>query len=429
MDMTRDVSRHRQAVPIGQGVHWIGALDPGLRTFDIILHTDYGTTYNSYLVRGRDGVAVIDTVKAECADEFFARLESIADYDEIRAIVLNHLEPDHSGALPELIQRAPQAPLYLSPRGVGLIKGLFKVGAEEALPLKPVRTGDSLSLGDRTLRFLSTPFLHWPDTQCTYLVGESVLFTGDLFGCHLCDGRLFDDLLGDFSDQVDHYFAHIMRPFKQHVGPALDLIDPLPVRVIAPAHGPVLRDRPRRYLDRYRVLAAIDGGVGASPDAPRSLAIFFVSAYGNTARMAEAIGEGAARQPGVRVRIHDLSGAEAISFLAEIEAADAILLGSPTINADAVKPIWDLLASLAVIDVRGKVGGAFGSYGWSGEAVRLIEERLRGLKLRVPVAGLRIKLIPDEEELNACRELGAKVAGLLTGASETEPVVEMADLG
>ena len=241
-----------RAVEIAERVHWIGALDPGLRSFDIILKTANGTSYNAYLVRGSDGVAVVDTVKREFAEVFFRRLESVARYDEIRHIVLNHLEPDHTGALPELMRRAPKARVYISRRAQSMLKALLK---RDEFEFTPVVTGDRLSLGDRELAFLNTPFLHWPDTQCTWLADQGLLFSGDLFGCHFCDGRLFNDRVGDFRFSFEYYYAHIMRPFKAHVLEALELIDPLGPRFIAPAHGPLLRDAPGRYLERYRALS------------------------------------------------------------------------------------------------------------------------------------------------------------------------------
>jgi flavorubredoxin len=425
--MARDIADQARAVEVAPGVHWIGALDPGLRTFDIILRTANGTTYNSYLVRGKEGVAVIDTVKAEFAEDFFARLESVARYDEIRVIVLNHLEPDHTGALPELMRRAPQAQLYISKRATAMLKALLKPSDDRPLVYKTVATGDEVSLGGRTLRFLHTPFLHWPDTQCTWLVEEGVLFSGDVFGCHHCDARLFNDLCGDFRFAFDYYYAHIMRPFKSYVVDALKLIEPLPIKLIAPTHGPVLRDRPRRYVTRYRELSTPSLAERIDQD-ERSLIIFYMSAYGSTARMAEAIRAGVEAESGIRVSLYDLEGGEIQPFVDLIESADALVLGSPTINGDAAKPIWDLLSSLAVIDLKGKLGAAFGSYGWTGEAVKMIEDRLRGLKLRVPVAGLRVKLIPTDEELEECRDFGRALAGALV-RGEQGRVIDFADLG
>jgi flavorubredoxin len=413
--------RSEGAVEIAPDVHWIGALDPMLRSFDMILRTANGTTYNAYAVRGSAGVAIVDTVKAEFSEDFFRRLESIARYDELRVIILNHLEPDHTGALPELMRRAPQARLIISKRAPAMLKALLKPTSlkpgDEDLDYDTANTGDEVSLGERRLRFLHTPFLHWPDTQCTYLVEEQILFSGDVFGCHYCDDRLFNDKVGDFRFSFDYYYAHIMRPFKAHVMDALKLIEPLPLKLVAPTHGPILRDRPRRYVSRYRELST--GGESFETDlangsSHRSLIVFYMSAYGSTARMAEAVCAGAESVDGVRVSLYDLEGGETEPFVDLIERADALAFGSPTVNGDAVKPIWDLLSSLAVVDLRGKIGAAFGSYGWSGEAVPMVEDRMRGLKMRVPVAGLRVKLIPTVDELTESREFGKRLALAVT---------------
>ncbi len=412
-----------QAVKLSERVHWIGALDPSLRTFDIILKTANGTSYNAYVVRGSTGVAIIDTVKESFADDFFARLESVARYEEITVIVLNHLEPDHTGALPELMRRAPQAQLYISQKAQSMLKALLK---QDEFDFTPVFTGDKVSLGDLTLEFFHTPYLHWPDTQCTYLIEEKTLFSGDVFGCHFCDTRLFNDEVGDFRFSFEYYYAHIMRPFKEYVNRALALLEPLPLNKILPAHGPLLRDQPQRYVQRYRQLSspALQSEISAGE---KTLLIFYISSYGNTRRMAEAVYEGAMSVEQVRVSLYDLEGSEIAPFVDLIEGADGILFGTPTINGDAVKPVWDLLSSLAVINLKSKLGGVFGSYGWTGEGVKMVEDRLRGLKLRVPIPGIRIKLIPTEEEIEICREFGHDMAQDLMGLRQPK-VIDMADL-
>jgi flavorubredoxin len=413
----------KEPVPISPRVHWVGALDPTLRSFDIILKSANGTSYNAYVVRGSAGVAVVDTVKEQFAGDFFARLEKVARYDEIKAIVLNHLEPDHTGALPELMERCPNARLYISFKAQMMLKALLK---RETMEFTTVNTGYSIDLGDRTLEFLHTPYLHWPDTQCTYLKEEKLLFSGDVFGCHFCDARLFNDKAGDFRFSFEYYYAHIMRPFKDYVVQALELIEPLELQCIAPAHGPILRDRPRAYVQRYRELATPRLKSEVAPN-EKTLLIFYISSYGNTARMAEAIYAAAQKVEGVRASLYDLEGGETETFADLLEEADGFVLGSPTINGDAVKPIWDLLSSLTVIDIKGKIGAAFGSYGWSGEAVRMIEDRLRGLKLRVPVQGLRVKLIPTLEEIEDCRKFGHDLAEELVGRRPAR-VIDMSDL-
>ena len=423
IDIHQNSGKH-SAVALSERVHWIGALDPNLRTFDIILKTANGTTYNSYLIRGSEGVAIIDTVKENFAEEFFTRLESVADYAEINVIVLNHLEPDHTGALPELMRRAPDAQLYISVKAQSMLKALLK--RDDELNFTPVNTGDQVSLGDRTLEFLHTPYLHWPDTQCTYLPEEKTLFSGDVFGCHFCDTRLFNDQVGDFRFSFEYYYAHIMRPFKEYVIRALALIEPLQPELIAPTHGPILRDRPMRYVERYHQLSKPALALENQSD-EKSLLIFYISSYGNTRRMAESIYAGAMSITGVRVSLYDLEGGEVSPFVDLIEDADGLLLGTPTINGDSVKPVWDLLSSLAVVNLKNKLGGVFGSYGWTGEAVRLVEDRLRGLKLRVPVQGLRVKLIPTEEELADCHRFGRELSEELMGLRKPK-VIDFADL-
>lgn len=412
-----------KAVALSERVFWIGALDPDLRTFDIILKTANGTTYNAYLIRGSEGVAIIDTVKEGFADDFFAKLESVADYSEIKVIVLNHLEPDHTGALPELMRRAPQAQLYISQKAQSMLKALLK---QDQLNFTPVLTGDKVSLGDCRLEFLHTPYLHWPDTQCTYLPEEKTLFSGDVFGCHFCDNRLFNDEVGDFRFSFEYYYAHIMRPFKDYVIRALELIHPLQPQLIAPTHGPILRDNPMRYIQRYHELSQPPFAREHNPN-EKTLLIFYISSYGNTRRMAEAIYSGAMEISGVKVSLYDLEGGEVAPFVDLIEDADGILFGTPTINGDAVKPIWDLLSSLAVVNLKNKLGGVFGSYGWTGEAVRLVEDRLRGLKLRVPLQGMRVKLIPTDEELTECHAFGRNQAEELMGLRKAK-VIDFADL-
>lgn len=418
-----------QALCIAPGIHWLGALDPAMRQFDIILKTANGTTYNAYCVRGSAGVAIIDTVKEGFSAGFFARLESVARYDEICAVVLNHLEPDHSGALPELMRRAPQAQLYISPKAMPTLRGVLKGELDPQRILTTLdEAGESrvIDLGDRSLRFLQTPYLHWLDTQCTWLAEDGILFSGDVFGCHFCDERLFNDKVGDFRFSFDYYYQHIMRPFREYVLQALDIIEPLPLRLIAPAHGPVLRESPGDYVRRYRQLATPLLHREAGDE--KTLLIFYVSAYGATERMAQAMREGAETIEGVRVSLFDIAGGEVAPFVDLIEEADGLAFGSPTLNGDAVKPIWDLLSSLTLVNVKNKLGAAFGSYGWSGEAIGLIEDRLRGLKLRVPLKGVRLKLLPTADELVACRDFGHDFALHLCGRAERR-VLDISELG
>lgn len=395
---------------LSPSVHFIGAFDPMIRTFDIIMKTANGSSYNSYIVRGSEGVCVMDTVKKQFAGEFFERLETLCDYGEIRYIVLHHLEPDHSGALEALMARAPQAKLVISGRAVMMLKGVIKadVAYEIAGSLKQI------SLGDKTIEFLSTPFLHWPDTMSSYLHEEKILFSGDVFGSHYYDERLFDDRVGDFSYAFKYYYDHIMRPFKQYVLQALKLYRRFEIDTIAPLHGPVLRTNPQFYIDKYAAWSS-EAKFRKHEFGKKMLSVFYMSSYDNTMRMAEKITEGADSVEGIVASMYDLASLEERNMIDLLEESDAIIIGSPTINGDAVKPAWDLLACMAYLESAGKIGASFGSYGWTGEAPEMLHDRMRWLKFRLPAEPLKVKLIPTEEELDACFAFGLEIAEVTMG--------------
>jgi flavorubredoxin len=385
-------------IEIKEDIYWIGVLDPGLRLFDILFPTEAGTTYNAYLVRG-EKVAVVDTAKGRCYDQFLSHLTSLVAPEDVAYVVCNHMEPDHSGSLAAFLEEAENAQVVVSRTGEHYVRNILNADVN---PLK-MGDGDVLDLGGKTLRFVSAPFLHWPDTMFTYAVEEKVLFPCDVFGSHFCDDRMFDDLVGDFSEQFEYYYQGIMRPFKDKMLEAIAKIRDLDIDVIAPSHGPILRSDPWKYVEQYVEWSTPVSATG------KKVLVFYASAHGNTKMMAEEVAKGAAID-GVEVEVFDLTETDPGEVLDDIEAADALIVGSATINGDAVKPVWDLLSSLATIRLRGKVGGAFGSYGWSGEAVGMVEDRLKSLKFKVPEPGLRFTLVPTAEELQACREFGARIA-------------------
>ncbi len=395
---------------ISDSVHFTGAFDPMIRTFDIIMKTANGSSYNSYLIRGSEGVCVMDTVKKEFSDDFFKRLELLCEYDEISYIVLHHLEPDHSGALEELMQRAPQAKLVISGRAVMMLKALLKKDIEFEI----ANTGKTISLGDKTIEFLSTPFLHWPDTMSSYLHEEKILFSGDVFGSHYYDERLFDDEVGDFSYAFKYYYQHIMRPFRQYVKQALKLYAKFDIDVIAPLHGPVLRTDPQKYIDKYAQWSE-DSKAHKNIKGKKILSVFYMSSYDNTLAMAEKITQGADSVAGIIASMYDLASLEEQNMIDLLEESDAIILGSPTINGDAVKPAWDLLSCMPYLENVGKIGATFGSYGWTGEAPDMLRDRMQWLKFRLPVSPMKIKLIPTEEELIKCENFGREIAEITMG--------------
>ncbi len=386
------------ALRIADGVYWVGVLNANLRWFDVVVPTEHGTTYNSYLILD-DKVALIDTSHPDFTELFLEKVSSLVDPRKIDYIIVHHAEMDHSGALADLLERAPEAEVVSSKAGIRYLQQV----TNREFKARVVGDGDELQLGRRTLRFIAAPFWHWPETFFTYDVEDRILFPCDGFASHYADERMFDDRVEDFTEDFRIYYDHIMRVNKSRIWQAVKKVQELDVRIIAPSHGPILRERAQWAIERYAEWSKPVEKTG------KHVLIFYVAAYGNTARMADAIAAGL-REEEVEASLYDAKGLDAVALFDDIEAADGLLFGSPTFNGDAVKPIWDVLYWLSFVEVKGKKAGAFGSYGWSGEAVKLIEERLQTLKLKVPVPGLKTLLVPSEQELERCREFGREFA-------------------
>jgi flavorubredoxin len=385
---------------IKNDVYWIGALHPDLSVFDIIMATKNGTTYNSYLIKDEKTV-IIDTVKEKFAEQYVAHIATLIDVKKIDYIIMQHSEPDHSGSLLALLDAAPHAKVVCAKSAVRYIENITNT----ALDIQPVSNKDILAIGSRSLQFLTTPYCHWPDTMMTYLIEEKILFPCDIMGSHFCDSRMFGDLVTrDFWPDFRYYFDCIMRPYKKNVGNAIQKAKKLSIEIIAPSHGPILRTNASQYIDAYEEWSR-------SPVAndPPKILIYFASAYGYTDMMAKKIAEGA-RSKGMQVDVFDACELDVQKHIHLIEEADAVLVGSPTINNNVVKPVWDVLNAMITIDVKGKIAASFGSYGWSGEAVEQLDGRLKAMKFKVPYEGLRAVLAPDKDELQACFDFGVKIA-------------------
>jgi len=392
-------------VLIKPDVYWIGALHPDLRIFDIIMQTKNGTTYNSYLVKG-EKIAVIDTVKDKFTQPYLEHIASLTDFSRIAYIVVQHTEMDHSGSLAALLDKAPQAEVICSKPAAKYVQNVLN----RPVSIRAVENGESIDLGGKRLQFIPAPFIHWPDTLITWQPEQGVLFTCDLFGAHFCDSHLFsDEITRDSWSEFEHYFQTIMRPFKKMVRNNLKKIAELPFDMIAPSHGPILRQDLPRFITAYEKWSE-----PLQANDPRQLLIYYASAYGNTERMAAEIARGA-KDAGVSVKVYDTMEINLAAHLDRIEAADGIAVGSPTINGDAVKPVWDLLGSLTTLDLKGKIGASFGSMGWSGEAVSFLDQRLNQLKFQVPLPGLKATLVPGPDELRQCYEFGTALARTMQG--------------
>ncbi|TDT50953.1 FprA family A-type flavoprotein [Fonticella tunisiensis] len=390
------------SVEIKKDVYWVGVRDPELRVFDIIMRTDKGTTYNSYLIVD-EKVVLIDTVKEGFSKEFISNIKSVIGDRKIDYIVVNHTEPDHSGAMKVILEEYGDAVIYGSRSALNNIKEItnrdFK-GVE-------VKHNDELNIGRRTLKFVSAPLLHWPDTIFTYVEHDKVLFSGDVFGCHYCDddpSKIFNDEVGDFSHELRYYYDVIMGPFKKKVLEAIEKIKQLDIDVICTTHGPILREKPWKYVDLYEEWSRVVLETGKE----RRALVVYVSSYGYTREVAHEIAEGI-KETGAEALVYDITEHKISDLVDKLEKSKALAIGSPTINQDAVKPAWDFLSEVSPIVNRGKLAVAFGSYGWSGESVQLLTDRLKGLKFKVIEPGLKINFRPSDEEMKKARELGRQI--------------------
>ena len=394
-----------QSQEITRDVFWVGVRHADLKIFDELFPTHNGTTYNSYVVRGEQKTALIDTVKAPFTDEFFARVEEVLGLDQIDLVVINHTEPDHSGALARLLEKRPDLPVYCTRPAQNFLTQLMN-GPFNA---HVVSDGEEIDLGGRTLRFILAPYLHWPDTMFTYLVEDAILFPCDAFGAHYCASKLFDDEIPDFSHDFYFYFDCIMRPFKDKVRAAVAKVDALDIKMLCPSHGPIRRNDPRAVIDSYRRWSALP------PVQPKPRALMLtLSSHGNTHSMAAAVQEELERQnfDVVVLRMCEMRDSD---LRDELELADLILVGTATINRDAPPQVWHALSLFSLVTPKAKIAAAFGSFGWSGEAVKLVEERLKGLRFKLPIPALTLRFAPTEDNFRECREFASQLAAHVVG--------------
>jgi len=391
-------------IDIKDKIKWIGIFDTDLVTFDVVMETKYGTTYNSYFIDA-DKKAIIETAKETFKDEYIEKIKKVVDPKDIEYIILNHTEPDHASNLRHLLKIAPNATVVASKAATNFLKHMVDVEFKSLV----VKDGDTLDLGNKTLKFIDAPFLHWPDSMYTYLEEDNILFTCDSFGCHYCDERLFDDQVGDFDEAFKYYFEVILRPFKNYMIKAIDKIRDLDIDMVCPGHGPILRSNWEKYVDLSYQWAK---EAATKPDKP-TVFIAYVSAYGNTGKLAEKIAEGIKLAGDIDVDIADIEMMDLIELEHRIEKSSAMLIGSPTINQNTLLPVYRMFAAINPITNRGKLAGAFGSYGWSGEAVNIIQDHLKNLKLKVELDGLKTAFVPFDKASEECIEYGKKFGTML----------------
>jgi flavorubredoxin len=398
------------AIKLTSDVYSVGVLNPNMRIFDVIMKTEYGTSYNAYLIRSDKNV-LIETVHPRFYDEYLENIASVIDPTKIDYIVMNHNEPDHSGSLAKLMEVAPQLKVIASPAGAIYLKHITNI---PGLKVHVAKDGETLDLGQgKTLQFISAPFLHWPDSMFTWLASEKTVFTCDFLGAHFCEPRMIDSRITyprRYETAFEGYFNAIFAPFRSYVLKGLEKLDRLDAQTVCTSHGPVLtagcclETAKKKYLEWSTPVE----------HKHKQVPLFYCSAYSNTQRIAEKIAEGIRSVlPDAQTEIYDINEHPMAELAHLLNESDGFLLGSPTINKDAVLPVWTLACSIDAYHTKGKKCSAFGSFGWSGEAVPMLLERLRSLKLDVFEDGFTCRFIPSGQELSDAFDFGKRFAAQL----------------
>jgi len=384
---------------VAKGIYWVGAIDWNIRDFHGY-STKQGTTYNAFLIVD-DKITLVDTVKKEFADELIERISQIVDPKKIDYVISNHTEMDHSGGLARIMHRIGEdKPVYCSKTGYKNLTKHF----QQKWNYQPVEDGGQINLGKRTLVFMETRMLHWPDSMFTYAKEDQILFSSDAFGQHYAGLERFDDEIGDaIMPHAKKYFANILMLYAPLILKLVEKVKSmeLAINMILPDHGVMWRKDPMKIVKAY---------VEWSEQKPKRKAlVIYDTMWHSTQKMAEAIVEALGRE-GVDAKPMHLRTWHRSDILTEVLDAGAIIVGSPTLNNNIFPTVSDFLTYLKGLKPQNKVAAAFGSYGWSGEAVKIITKDLEEMKFKVVDPGVRVQYVPDKEALEACRELANKVA-------------------
>ncbi len=387
-------------------VTWVGKTDWELTRFHGDEYSTHkGSSYNSYLVEDQK-TALIDTVWQPFDKEFVSRLGQYIDLKQIDYIICNHNEVDHSGALPELMREIPDTPIYCTANGKRIIQGHY----HQDWNFVTVKTGDTLDLGENKLVFVEAPMLHWPDTMFTYMTGENILFSNDAFGQHFATESLYNDMVdqAELFAEALKYYANILTPFSSFVTKKIHevLALKLPVSMICPSHGVIWKDNPTQIVEQYLKWA--------DSYQENQVVLFYDTMWNSTRKMAEAIADGIYQQdPSVTVKLMNAAKEDKNDILAEVFRAKAVLVGSSTINNGYLFSIGGLMEMIKGLKFKGKKAAAFGSYGWSGEAVGQLTKALGDSGFEVVNDGHRCLWVPDEAAHAACVAYGKQFASML----------------
>jgi len=392
---------------IKNNVFWVGKVDWELRKFHGNEYSTHrATTYNSYLIR-EEKVALIDTVWMPYSKEFVKNLSKEIDLNKIDYVIANHAEIDHSGALPELMERIPDTPVYCTKNGVESLKGHY----HKDWNFQVVKTGDKLSLGNgKELIFVEMRMLHWPDSMACYLTGDNILFSNDAFGQHYASEYMYNDLVdqNELWAECIKYYANILTPFSALVDKKIKEVLELkiPIDIIATSHGVIWRDNPIQIVEKY---------IAWSNDYQENqITIMYDTMWQGTRKMADSIAKGIREvDTEINVKIYNVAKTDKNDILTEIFKSKAILVGSPTIGGGILSSIAEIMEMIKGLRFKNKRAAAFGCYGWSGESVKVLTESLEKSGFSIISDGIRAKWNPDDESLEKCVEFGKEIAGKL----------------
>ena len=379
-----------KAIPIKENIYWVGAIDWNLRNFHGYL-TQRGSSYNAYLIVDEQ-ITLIDTVKAYLADEMFARISSVVDPSAINNIVVNHVEMDHSGALPEVVKRAPNANIITSPKGA---EGL-KMHYDLECGFQTVSSGETLNLGNRNLQFLLTPMVHWPDNMIEYLPEEKILFTNDAFGQHLASSGRFDDEypLDIVLEEAKKYYANIVLPYSTHVLKALEEAEKMDIEIIANSHGIMWKKHIPEIVASYKKWA------GNATE--KKAIIVYDTMWNSTEKMARAIYT-AFEEKGYKTAMYNLQLNHISDIMTAVLDAEYICVGSPTLNGSIMPNVAAFLNYMTGLSPKGRKSFVFSSYGWGSQAIKQMEEILTNAKFEV-MDRFKVKYIPKQQDLKGIKE-------------------------
>ncbi|KAF1084382.1 Nitric oxide reductase [Sporotomaculum syntrophicum] len=386
---------------IKPGIYWVGGIDWNLRLFHGHV-TPRGTTYNAYLIID-DKITLVDTVKYYMVNEMLDRIKEIIDPSRIDIVVSNHVEMDHSGGLPKIMELAPNAKVVTSPQGQ---KGLKRYYKQDNWDFIVVKSGEELNIGSRTLKFVHVPMVHWPDSMVTYIPEEKLLLPNDAFGQHMASTGRFDDEIGwdIVREAAAGYYSNIVLPYGENVLKALDVVEQLDIDTIAPSHGVIWRSYIDKILPVYRRWAS-------NQTEPRAL-IVYDTIWESTKKIALTLQAGL-EEAGVPVVVRFLQTSHISEVMDDLLESKAVLIGTPTLNNGMMPTVSALLTYMKGLRPKNRLGLAFGSYGWGGQGAREVAAAMQGMGMEMPLDTVNMLYLPDESEMVAVKEVGRKMGELI----------------